>query len=1160
MKKLASVFVMLSMVLGVTGCGNKTEEVAKQEVTQTVVEEPVVEEPVAEEPTPEVATSTKYNKTVKGFRGDIEVETEIADGKIISVNVLKHAETPGIGELATTEIPADIVESQSYTVDGVTGATFTSNAIKEAVRLSLEEAGADLSKYEIQKEEEELTQAETETTDVVIVGAGLSGLMAAYEIYETDPNINFILVEKLDKIGGAILLSGGNIYATSSSVHEEIGVAPSTTQDIAEWFEQSTGEDINDDIVHSVFSKSEETLNMFIEDGLTFKDSTSLSNQYNDKLQQITVDGKGAGMQAFLEKMVAENPIDLRFNTTATELITDGTSVTGIVVENETSTYEIKADVVILATGGFGSSPEMMEQYAPEYADGFMFTNPGAEGDGFTLTEDLNVNKVGYGTMGALAASDRGGLFPTSFLINANGQRFVNEKTTGPYSQRAAAEQPDQIVFALADSSAEDLTPYETAVEKGTAQKYDTIEDMAKGINVDVENLTKEIEAYNLAVANNQSPEFDLPVDKATPLLKAPFYAQEVIIRVNGTFTSIEINEKLQVVNADGEIIDGLVAAGEITIGNIYTKRTPGSGFGISYAGSSGRVAGQTAIEMFKAGEAQENSNETSNDTTKYIQKVKGFGGEMEVETEITDGKIVAVNVLKHAETPGIGEPATTKLPANIIEAQNYNVDGITGATFTSNAIKEAVNLSLKEAGVDLSKYEVQKEEVELTQAETETTDVVIVGAGMSGLLAAYEIYETDPDVNFIVVEKLDKIGGSIGTASGVMYTGNSPMHEATGTAPSTSQDIVEWFEEATGEDYNDDLIHTVFSQSEGTVDMLLDYGAPFVENKLSLTTPYNDKLHYISTEGGGAGLQAFLEEMVAKNPIDLRLNTEATQLITTGDAVTGIIVEDETSTYEIYADTVILATGGFGSNPEMMEQYAPEYVDGFIFTNPGATGDGFTLTEDLDVNKIGYGTMGPIAAPDKRGLIPSSFMINENGQRFVNEKTTGPFSQRAVAEQPQQIAFVIADSSAEDLTAYETAYEKGTAEKYDTIKELAEGINVDLKNLTKEIESYNLAVSNNQSPGFDLPVEKATPILKAPFYVQDVVIRVNGTFTSLEINDKLQVVNADGEVIDGLIATGELTVGNVYMNRTPGSGYGISYAGNSGRAAGQTALEMIED
>ncbi|ONI43139.1 hypothetical protein AN640_06640 [Candidatus Epulonipiscium fishelsonii] len=546
---------------------------------------------------------------------------------------------------------------------------------------------------------------------------------------------------------------------------------------------------------------------------------------------------------------------------------------------------------------------------------------------------------------------------------------------------------------------------------------------------------------------------------------------------------------------------------------------------------------------------------------TTYVKQVKGFGGELEVETEIVDGKIVSVTVLNHSETAGIGEPATTEMPARIVEKQSYMVDGVTGATSTSNAIKEAVRLSLEESGADLSKYEVAPEEVVLTQAETETTDVVIVGAGMSGLMAAYEIYETDPDVNFIVVEKLDKIGGSIYGTSGVMYAGDSFAHEATGTEPSTSQDILEWFEEATGEDLNDDVIHTVFSQSrsEETVDMLAEYGAPFLDT-LELTTPYNEKLHYVSIDGKGTGMQAFLEKLVEENPIDIRLNTKATALLTDENAVTGIVVEDETSSYEIQADVVILATGGFGSNPEMMELYAPEYADGFIFTNPGATGDGFILTEDLNVNKVGYGTMGPIAASDKKGLIPTSFMINANGQRFVNEKTTGPFSQRAVAEQPDQIAFVIADSSAEDLTPYESAVEKGTAQKYDSIEELAKGINVDVENLTKEIEAYNLAVENNQSPGFDLPVEKATPILKAPFYAQDVTIRVNGTFTSLEINGDLQVVNADGEVIDGLVAAGELTVGNVYTKRTPGGGFGISYAGNSGRAAAQTALEMIKE
>lgn len=554
------------------------------------------------------------------------------------------------------------------------------------------------------------------------------------------------------------------------------------------------------------------------------------------------------------------------------------------------------------------------------------------------------------------------------------------------------------------------------------------------------------------------------------------------------------------------------------------------------------------------AGCSVEAPKENSSNT--YSQKVKGYIGEFTVDVVINDGVIEAVNVGENSETPEFGGKAIEKLSELFVREQVANVDIHSGATVTSEALVEAVTNAITEAGLNIEDY-TKNDDVSKVKKENEEVDVLVVGAGLAGLMTAYELKAIDENITVTVVEKLPVIGGSSVYTSGAIFTTNSSIHKETNAVTSTSQELVTWIEEITKEDMNDEVINAVYGIADETIQVLMDKGAKFT-GKVGVTTPLYPNLTNLRFEDGGAGLLSFLENLVETNPIDLRLETEVVSLLQDNGTVVGASVEDTEGTYNINADVVVLATGGIGSNKELMEKYAPEYASGFMFTNGGAKGDGILLTETLNANVLGYGTMGALVASDKKALYPSTFYVNSSGERFMNEKHPGPITQRMVAEQEGQIAYAIADSSSEDLSAYEKAVTNNTASKYETIEELAKGINVDVTTLTNEINGYNEAISNDTEIEFALANAAAMPILKAPFYAQKAHIRVNGTFVGLEINDQTQVINASGNVINGLLACGELVVGNAYSRLTPGGGYGLAFAANSGRLTAEVASTLV--
>lgn len=537
-----------------------------------------------------------------------------------------------------------------------------------------------------------------------------------------------------------------------------------------------------------------------------------------------------------------------------------------------------------------------------------------------------------------------------------------------------------------------------------------------------------------------------------------------------------------------------------------------------------------------------------------YEASARGMNGPVPVTVTVTEDAIESVVVGENTETLGLGDIAAEKLPARIVEAQSLAVDTVSGATITSYAILSAVEDALSQAEADIAALKVKAPEKELVKGDTETVDVVIVGAGLSGIMAAYDLKIKNPDTSYILLEQLDVIMGSLPMAGGAIIADKSKLHTENGME-SSIDDIIKILEFASAGPVNNEYIKNIYANAEELLNRLIDWGAPLGNPTLS-KEPASDKVYAFWADGRGAGFAHFFNEQVKKDAINLRLNSKATELIVTDGVVTGVKVEDKEKTYEIHAKAVLLATGGFGMNQELIKKYSPYYVGGISRTTAGATGDGFLMTEQFNPEIVGNGMMGggPRASL-ALGSIASMFAVSTEGTRFANESDN-----LAIVDGMggTLTAYRLMDANFPDQDTLQAHIDAGLIAPFDTLEALAKEYGINESNLLATVKAYNEAVDAGTSPGFDLPVEKAQKLEKAPFYAEKINLSWFGTIPGIKVDNQMRILDGNGVPVPGLYATGELTEGNFYTRTYPGAGVGISYATYTGPYAVRNIIEDL--
>lgn len=555
-----------------------------------------------------------------------------------------------------------------------------------------------------------------------------------------------------------------------------------------------------------------------------------------------------------------------------------------------------------------------------------------------------------------------------------------------------------------------------------------------------------------------------------------------------------------------------------------------------------------------------------------------GKNGEGSIEVSVTlddAGVITDVEVTKNGDDAGISDPAVEGVPAAIVAANSLAVDAVAGATLTSNGILEAVEAALTAAGVDPSAYkaapETDEAEAEKTAVE-QTTDVLVIGAGIAGLSSAMSAKENGADV--VIIDKMSAPGGTTNLAGGILVCVDSELFADNRLESDSMEAIKAYWEERmaySGVDsgYPDqERLDSVLADTGKTVDWMVSNGIEFDATPYSASSRYPMAL----ANGGGAGLINMLVDACEEKGIELMLNTKGTSLITddTG-AVVGAVAETEDSIITFHAKSVILATGGISQNQELVEKYSPKLTRaGLIPTSAVShTGDGFLMALE-----VGAGTFDVFATPlfstvvdpELSALTDTSALtiygqlgVNANGDRFGNEAASAGWdtmdhtASDMIQDGNAPFWYIYDSSNADAVAALEAGVESGVVVKADTIEGLALGMHVYTDRLVAAYEDYSAAVAAGKDEAFGKDASFLLPIEKAPFYAVKVYPTTFGSAGGVTTTDQGRVTTQDGTVIPGLYAAGEMS-NRYFYNENYVLAASLGLYSTMGRRAGAAA------
>lgn len=555
-------------------------------------------------------TPGTYDGEAKGYGGQIKVQVKVSESKIEEINVLENKETNYVGTIAFDKLPKEIIEKQSVGIDSVAGATSTSAGLKMAIRSALEKAGGNPAEFMKKPEVIPVEKKDAEyTADVVVIGGGGAGLAAAVTAKQNGASV--ILIEKMPRLGGNTILSGGAYNAADPKRQKAQGIEDSTDLHYKHTFEG--GDEKADPKLVRIFVDNAYPALEWLE---------SLGMKFNDEL--FTVLGGlhprahkpstpvGTGFILTYKDFAEKNGIQIFYETEAKELVTKDGRVVGVKGDSKTENITFHANKgVVIATGGFGGDVEYRTQFNPNLKENILTTNhPGSDAVGIMMAEKVGANTVGMEYIQMLPMGDpRTGSLSGNIelsvedriFVNKEGKRFVAEDARRDVMTNALFQQPDAYMWTILDSQVYPTTDVKNnfneaigeLIAENRAVSANSIEELAEKIKVPVENLKKTIEDYNKAVDTKQD-EFGRKLF-GVKIEKAPFYAGARIPTVHHTMGGLQINENAQVLNKDGKIIPGLYAAGEVTGGIHGTNRLGGNA--LADIAVFGRIAGENVAK-----------------------------------------------------------------------------------------------------------------------------------------------------------------------------------------------------------------------------------------------------------------------------------------------------------------------------------------------------------------------------------------------------------------------------------------------------------------------------------------------------------------------------------------------------------------------------------
>ena len=560
-----------------------------------------------------------YVESAIGWNGPIEVKTTVSDNRIDSIEILKSDEVPYIADEPMKAIIQKVVSEQNLSVDVVTGASRSSEALLRAVGQAVQAAGGDLKFFThepVSIDPATLPEGEEAQADVVVVGGGASGLAAAAAALESGARV--IVLEKAPHTGGSAALSAGIVTAASTDIQKASGL-PADSAGLAKlWLEdqkrsvKGAPANLPDAAqVEALVKQSAETVDWLTKKvGMQFSANAAAADGIGAyQLLPISSDASrpaGAEEVEKLEQYVKKLGGIIRTATPAWKILTtDDGRVSGVAAADGKNRFTFHAKSVVLASGGFAADLMKVTSRQPRWA--VYVERAGAAktstGDGLTMGLQVGAKEVSdswlmgtqfapaYPEMTAAMLGERG--FAGATLVNEKGLRFVKEDLPNITSEMS--QQLD--VWLITDSKdPEKAKTLRNYLGFDTVVHGNTPEELGRRMGARADNVKQTIEKLNADAAAGKDTAFGRDPINFTSLTQAPYFAVKVRPVISGTIGGFVVTPDFQVLDNALKPIQGLWAAGELANRAFYNRvYEPGTSLLIAYA--SGRAAGTSAAK-----------------------------------------------------------------------------------------------------------------------------------------------------------------------------------------------------------------------------------------------------------------------------------------------------------------------------------------------------------------------------------------------------------------------------------------------------------------------------------------------------------------------------------------------------------------------------------
>lgn len=553
-----------------------------------------------------------------GKHGDVTVAVTFNAGKIQSIKVVKEQENPVLSKEVFTTLKDRIIETNSADVDIISGATFSSKGLLDAVKDAAKKAGVTLSKADkkaVKKVVADLPKVNN--YDVVVIGAGGAGFSAA--ITAKNAGANVVLLEKMPAVGGNSLISGAEMNVAQNWVQPKLGI----TDDSPELHAQDTfkgGDGKGDMKVIEVMTHGALDAAKWCRDylGVRFEpDNLFFFGGHSRKRALIPFGHTGTEFISKFQAKADELGIPVIRNMKAEELIKDKSGrVVGVkaTMNGDTYTFNAKGGIV-LATGGFGANPAMVKKYNPKIDERFMTTDaPGTTGEALYMAERAGAELVNMGYIQTYPICDpisgvieliADARFDGAIMLNQEGKRFVEELGRRDVLSEAILNQPGGYIWvlwndkigAISNTVKEHPTEYDAFTKQGIMATCDDLKCVADFTKMPYEQLQATVKRVSSMTGKGNDKDFNHRAG-LVDLSQGKYYVIKAVPSTHHTMGGVHINERAQALTKEGKVIPGLWAAGEVTGVTHGTNRLGGNAYTDIIV--FGRIAGEAAAKATK--------------------------------------------------------------------------------------------------------------------------------------------------------------------------------------------------------------------------------------------------------------------------------------------------------------------------------------------------------------------------------------------------------------------------------------------------------------------------------------------------------------------------------------------------------------------------------